>query len=129
MGELVDAGPEIPYVERACRMIEAGFAVWDVLECAVRPGSLDAAIDRETARPNDFGLFLRQHPNILRICFNGQKAAAMFERMVLVGLEERSAVLDLVTLPSTSPAHAAMTFGEKLSKWSIIKVKPCAVGQ
>ena len=129
MGDLIDAGPEFPYVERVRRMMDAGFAVWDVLECAVRHGSLDAAIDRDTANPNDFGLFLHEHAHIRCICFNGQKAAAMFERLVLAELKERAAALDFVTLPSTSPAHAAMTFDEKLRKWSIIMAKPSAVGR
>lgn len=120
MGELIDAGPDHPYPVRVERMLTAGLAVWDVLASAVRPGSLDAAIDRETASPNDFALFLREHPGIRRVCFNGQKAAAMFERLVLVGIAERADGLSFITLPSTSPAHAAMSFEEKLRNWSIV---------
>lgn len=120
MGELIDAGPDLPYPARVERMLAARLAVWDVLASAVRPGSLDAAIDRETAKPNDFGLFLREHPGIRRVCFNGQQAAAMFERLVKPGIAEQTDGLGFVTLPSTSPAHAAMSFEEKLRNWSIV---------
>jgi len=120
MGELIDAGPDRPYAQRVERMIAARFAVWDVLESAVRPGSLDAAIEPRTASPNDFPLFLREHPRIRRICFNGQKAAAMFEQLVVADLEDQAGALTFVTLPSTSPAHAAMKFEEKLRKWSVV---------
>lgn len=120
MGELIDAGPDNPYPVRVERTLAAGLAVWDVLASAVRPGSMDAAIDRETASPNDFALFLREHPGIRRVCFNGQKAAAMFERLVMTGIAQQADGLGFVTLPSTSPAHAAMSFDEKLRHWSIV---------
>lgn len=120
MGELIDAGPDLPYPARVERMLAARLAVWDVLASAVRPGSLDAAIERETASPNDFPFFLREHPGIRRVCFNGQQAAAMFERLVKPGIAEQIEGLSFVTLPSTSPAHAAMSFEEKLRNWSIV---------
>ncbi len=120
MGELIDAGPDRPYPVRVERLLAAGLAVWDVLASAVRPGSLDAAIDRETASPNDFALFLREHPDIRRVCFNGQKAAEMFERLAMTGIVDQADGLSFVTLPSTSPAHAAMSFEEKLRIWSIV---------
>jgi TDG/mug DNA glycosylase family protein len=120
MGELVDAGPENSYDVRAQRMIAARLAVWDVLRSAVRPGSLDANIDRETAKANDFCKFLREHSQIELVCFNGQKAAALFERLVIRKDKSWNDRLSLVTLPSTSPAHASMSFEEKLSQWSVV---------
>jgi len=124
MGNLVDAHPKRPYPERVERLIAMRLAIWDVLESAIRPGSLDAAIQRESARPNNFRRFLREHLAIQRVCFNGQKAASMFERLVLPGLGSRAGEIQFVTLPSTSPAHAAMTFEQKLCDWSILKKRP-----
>jgi hypoxanthine-DNA glycosylase len=124
MGDLVGAGPELSYSERKERMATEGFAVWDVLESAVRPGSLDAAIEAKTAKPNDFVEFLREHPGIWRVCFNGQKAAEMFDRRVMAGIEGQASSMVFVTLPSTSPAHAAMRYEEKLERWSIIMTGP-----
>ena len=121
MGELLNAGPEISYKERVERLLSAKLAVWDVLQCAVRPGSLDANIDTETARANDFKGFFQEHSQIELVCFNGQKAAALFERLVVRNGNSWIDRLSLVTLPSTSPAHASMSFAEKLSQWSVVR--------
>ena len=122
MGKLVAAGPELPYAARVERMIDARLAVWDVLRSARRPGSLDANIDRETARPNHFVRFLEEHPEVQLVCFNGKKAAALFKRLVIGQLSNWDNGLEFVTLPSTSPAHAAMAFEEKLRQWSVVRL-------
>jgi G:T/U-mismatch repair DNA glycosylase len=49
-----------------------------------------------------------------RVFFNGRKAEASYRRLVLPELSLRM-------LPSTSPAHAGMTFAAKLSKCRTIK--------
>jgi len=120
MGELIGAGPDKTYDDRMQRMIAAKIAVWDVLQFGVRPGSLDANIDGESARANDFGKFLREHTQIRRIFFNGQKAASLFERLVVKKIDGLTEGLSLMVLPSTSPAHASMSFEEKLRQWSVV---------
>ena len=120
MGELVDAGPQLPYALRVERMMNAKIAVWDVLRCAVRPGSLDSDIQAASARPNNFLQFFEEHSKIRRVCFNGKKAAEFYERMVPDGHAVASDMLKFLTLPSTSPAHAAMTFEKKLDHWSVV---------
>ncbi len=120
MGELINAGPEISYKERVERLLVAKLAVWDVLQCAVRPGSLDANIDSGTARPNNFVEFLEEHSKIRLVCFNGQKAAALFAKLVTGELSGLAGKLTFITLPSTSPAHAAMAFEDKLMQWSVV---------
>lgn len=117
MGALFDAGPEHPYPLRAERLRRAGVAVWDVLESSVRAGSMDAAIEDATAVPNDFAVFMGRYPRIGRICFNGRKAAELFERRVLPGMPD-GVCPARVTLPSTSPAYAAMSFEDKLARWA-----------
>ena len=92
-----------------------GVALWDVLQACERPGSLDADIRGDTLVPNDFQAFLTRHPSIVRICFNGAKAAAMFRRHVLPALPGPG--LEFFELPSTSPAHAAASFKQKLAAW------------
>ncbi len=113
MAELYGVGET--YDERCRGMIEAGIAVWDVLRQSVRPGSLDADIRLDSARANDFGTFFERHVAIRRVCFNGLKAEALFRRFVLPAVANRA--LELVTLPSTSPAHASLSFDDKLRKW------------
>ena len=118
MGELFDAGPDRPYPERTARLVAAGVGLWDVLASSVRPGSMDSAIEIGSATPNDFDAFLRGHPGVRRIFFNGRKAAELFARMRC--LESRAGTIEYATLPSTSPAFAAMPFDEKLAQWSVV---------
>ena len=120
MGELVDAGPDRPYAQRTARLLAAGIGVWDVLQSSIRPGSMDADIDLRSAKANDFGRFLEQHPGLDRICFNGRKAADLFRRMGCLASAAMRNGIEFVTLPSTSPAYAAMPLEEKIARWSVV---------
>lgn len=119
MGELAGARPGLSYELRLERLRQARIALWDVLESSVRPGSLDAAIRVDSAKPNDLAAFLATHPDIACICFNGQVAARLFGRCVANDARIAVSNVRLVTLPSTSPAHAAMSFEAKLARWSV----------
>jgi hypoxanthine-DNA glycosylase len=121
MGALFDAGQELPYAQRVPRLLGHKIAVWDVLRYSVRPGSMDADIDDNTAQANDFAGFFSEYCEIRRVYFNGKKAAQVFARLVLESLPDENSRLEFSTLPSTSPAHAAMSFTRKLERWSIIK--------
>lgn len=120
MGDLFDAGLDLPYTVRLKKLKENHVGLWDVLENCYRPGSLDSAIDVASARPNDFRNFFRSHSKIKSVFFNGKKAADIYRRRVLMGIDDAYADMDYRTLPSTSPAHAAMSYTEKLKKWSAI---------
>jgi TDG/mug DNA glycosylase family protein len=115
MGKLLGFDPSAPYLRRERALRAAHIAVWDVLQSCVRPGSLDAQIEQETA--NDFAAFFRAHRRIRHVFFNGAKAEASFRRHVrpLSG-----AALQFTRLPSTSPAHASLPFGRKLAAWRAI---------
>ena len=118
MGRLFDAGPELLYAERAQRLVQNGIALWDVCAAAQRPGSLDSAIVHSSVVPNDLAAFLAARAGIGLICFNGSKAADLYRRLVLPGLPTALGAIRSETLPSTSPAHAAMPFAEKLARWT-----------
>jgi hypoxanthine-DNA glycosylase len=94
-------------------LIKNNIALWDVLKYCDRVGSLDSAIKNEIT--NDFDTFLKQHPDIKTILFNGQKAAAFFKKYIKVSDDYK-----LITLPSTSPANAGKSFDSKLDEWKII---------
>lgn len=113
MRDLVGATGDYP--ERCQKLTDRGIAVWDVLHSSVRPGSLDADIRLDTARPNDFAGFFAEHPHIRAVCFNGRKALDLYRRLVLSKLD--GPVHELGSLPSTSPAHAAMSYDKKLGIW------------
>ncbi|MFQ5547894.1 MAG: DNA-deoxyinosine glycosylase [Woeseia sp.] len=120
MGELFAAGRDTPYASRADTLKANRIAVWDVLAQSVRSGSMDSDIEVRTAKANDFVSFLHAYRGIRLICFNGQKAARMFDDLVLSGRPDLPAGLRYETLPSTSPAYASMAFDDKLRKWSIV---------
>ena len=121
MGVLFDAGPEIPYAERAGRLRSNRIALWDVCKSAARSGSLDSAIDLATVVPNDFASFLREHPRIEWVCTNGATAHRLYRRLVRPGLPVDAQALPLHVLPSTSPAHASLRFAQKLERWRLLE--------
>lgn len=118
VAQLFEFDIALPYDQRLAALQARGIALWDVCESAHRPGSLDAAISDASVKPNDFGVFFAQHASIDTVCFNGAKAATLYSRLVMPGLPPRWQRLKVVSLPSTSPAHAAMPFAEKLRRWS-----------
>jgi hypoxanthine-DNA glycosylase len=94
-------------------ILKNNIALWDVLQACERIGSLDSAILKEV--PNDFNNFLKAHPHITYIFFNGQPAAKFFKKYVTIDSK-----YTLVTLPSTSPANAGFSFERKLEAWGQI---------
>jgi double-stranded uracil-DNA glycosylase len=119
MGRLFHFDIALPYEQRTAALQANRVAVWDVCLSAERPGSLDAAIDSASVRPNEFGAFFAQHASIQTVCFNGAKAQTLYRRLVLPHLPPPWQRLNYVLLPSTSPAHAAMSFDRKLEAWRL----------
>jgi len=118
LGTLLRFDPALGYAARVRALKAARIAVWDVLQACERKGSLDSSIDRATLEANDFAGFFRRHPRIRRVFFNGSTAEACFERYVM-----KHVVLGHVSftrLPSTSPAHAARSFEDKLEAWRVV---------
>jgi double-stranded uracil-DNA glycosylase len=118
IGELCGAEPQLAYAARLHRLRASGIALWDVLAAGERRGSLDSAIVASTIVVNDFGSFFARHPRIRLVCFNGRKAADLYRRWVVPTLPSRAANLETRLLPSTSPAHAARSYEQKLAAWS-----------
>ncbi len=117
MAAIFDAGSELAYAARLLRLQACGVALWDVLAACQRPGSLDGRIVRDSEVANDFGGFLRDHSGLVRICLNGGKAAEAFARHVQRRHPERVAGLEIIALPSTSPANAGQSRAVKLERW------------
>ena len=119
MGELVDAGPDLSYSDRAATLRSRGIAVWDVLKSCTRASSLDSDIVEDSIVINEFAAFYDTHPNIARVFFNGGKAEHAYRRHVLPTLDT-CAHLAYERLPSTSPANAAIPYAEKRDAWTAI---------
>jgi double-stranded uracil-DNA glycosylase len=121
MGELFGASAELAYGERLRKLKLHRVALWDVCHSAYREGALDASIDPGSIVPNDLARFLRSHAAVRLICFNGQTAARLYRQLVLPGLPGTLRDIPCETLPSTSPAHAAMRFEQKLARWQVVR--------
>jgi len=117
MSSLFNMDKDVTYPQRCEYLLANHIAVWDVIKSCQRQGSLDQDIEPTSMIANDFNSFIEQHPNIQKICFNGAKAEQVFNRYVLPMLSEQQRGIVRWKLPSTSPAHAAMTFKQKLVLW------------
>ncbi len=110
---------QVAYNERLRLAKSAGFALWDVLAECSRPGSLDSNIERSSEVVNPILQWLEKQPTVKRVCFNGKTSAAVFNRHLGKAAAANDRLRDVVytTLPSTSPAHAAMSLEDKAAVW------------
>ena len=116
MGELFGFDHAVDYETRIGEMRKLPIILWDSLQSCYRPGSLDSNIDVDSARANDFPALLERFPEIRAIFFNGATSEKYFRRLALAELPPDIDV-ELRRMPSTSPAHAGMTFEQKLAAW------------
>ncbi|MCF2134647.1 MULTISPECIES: DNA-deoxyinosine glycosylase [Burkholderiaceae] len=99
---------ELAYDARLKRVLKHGIGIWDVLAACHREGSLDSAIRH--AKPNDFASLRAHAPLLKKVCFNGKTAGRFADVIGAAGYET-------LVLPSSSPAHAMLSFEQKLSCW------------
>jgi len=118
------------YAERTRRLAAAGVALWDVAHRCARDRSSDATI--RDVEANDFGALLARCPRIRVVFFNGARSRELFERLACARLDGRARDLPRFVLPSTSPAHAALSFEQKLARWrrilAFVRSEPAADG-
>lgn len=104
------------YQIRISELEKLPLILWDTLQACHRPGSLDSNIDAGSVRANDFPGLLNQHPDIRAILFNGATSEKYFRQLVIPNLPQPLEI-ELIKMPSTSPAHAGMNFEQKLAAW------------
>ena len=116
MGELfaIDASGE--YEKRIAHISQKPVVLWDTLKSCYRPGSLDSAITRDSVEANEIPELLRKYPGIRAVACNGATSVDYFRKLVLPELTAANTI-DLLKMPSTSPANAGMTFAQKLDAW------------
>ncbi|WP_323845806.1 DNA-deoxyinosine glycosylase [Microbulbifer magnicolonia] len=117
---VLELDTSLSYRQRCAALTTNRIALWDVLKTCTRAGSMDSEIVASSIVPNDFAGFLKLHPQITQLYFNGAKAEQMYQRYVLPDLPAPLADIPTQRLPSTSPAHAAMTYADKLARWRVI---------
>jgi len=124
--ELFGFDRAVPYAARLDILRNSGIALWDVLHACLRDGSLDADIQKDSIVPNNFAEFFAAQPQIRHVFFNGAKAEAVYRQRVLPLLAHNKANhhdIIYTRLPSTSPAHAAMSMPHKLEAWRVIATR------
>jgi TDG/mug DNA glycosylase family protein len=119
LAALLEFDPAGAYELRIEALRTHGIALWDVMKSCTRESSLDSDVVESSIVPNAFASFFRAHPRIRTVCFNGAKAEQSFQRHALPLLREIGD-LDFHRLPSTSPAHASMSFANKLAAWRAV---------
>lgn len=93
--------------------------LWDVLRSCQREGSLDSDIDKDQLQPNKIPRLLQQYPSISVLAFNGATSERIFRQKVANSVPDIQR-LQLIRLPSTSPAHASKTLQQKTHEWRVI---------
>jgi TDG/mug DNA glycosylase family protein len=113
MEELFAIPAALSYPERTLRLTQEKIALWDVVRGCTREGSADSRIRNPV--PNDIAGFVRAHPSVRLVALNGSTASRLYHHFAEVS------GIPSVTLPSTSPAHAAVTFAEKVRQWEVVR--------
>lgn len=123
VGALFGFSEHLPYHDRLACLNAGKVGLWDVYASCYREGSLDAAIVSATAECNDFVRLFDEFPSIHTVFFNGRAAETAFCKRVLPLLTDvlHSKNVRFVLLPSTSPAHAGMSWAGKLAAWQQVK--------
>ncbi len=102
------------YEERIALLLKQGVGLWDVMRSCRRNGSLDSNIKDVVA--NDFSVLSKETPQLRKLLFNGNKAYEAFMKSPnRVWAEQHN--IELVLMPSTSPANASQSFDWKLETW------------
>ena len=99
---------------------DAHIGLWDVLASCSRKVSSDATIC--FSKCNNFLQLLSAYPQINQICLNGRAAFYYLRDMIVPSFadkldKELLAYVEIIDLPSTSPAHAALLSAAKIDAW------------
>jgi hypoxanthine-DNA glycosylase len=104
----------VPYELRLELLRKHRIGLWDVLGACEREGSLDSAIRKPAA--NDFERLRDLCPELGTVGFNGQASGKFAPQFAQQGYRT-------IILPSSSPAHMAMTFEQKLEYWRELRAQ------
>jgi double-stranded uracil-DNA glycosylase len=114
-----------PAPERYRALVASGVGLWDGLEAAARPGSLDADIEAASEAPNAVGPLLREHPRVRSVALNGRKAEAIWKKWLEPTLSaDMRARVRVHSLPSTSPANARFRLDDLVEAWGPVLTGP-----
>lgn len=110
--------PDKEYGQRIVFVKRHGIALWDVLACCVRNGSLDS--DIRNGEPNDIAGLLCRFPGIRVVALNGSEAERQFNKHVRGLISSQIPVLPLPSSSST-PGRHVLSLDEKKAEWSVLR--------
>ena len=99
--------------EKKAFLAKHHIALWDVIESCDITGSSDSSI--RNAVVNDIGSILKDS-KIQKIYANGKKAEGLYQKYV-----QPATGIEIIGLPSTSPANAAFSMERLMQEWKGIK--------
>lgn len=112
LGEVFAFDHALPYAERLETLNRHGVGLWSIVKQCERRGSLDSSIRKPEF--NDLAGLLLSYPKLKKICLDGKSTEKFFRRYQK---GNQLPEIALFVLPSASPAHAALSYQEKLAKW------------
>lgn len=116
MAELFGIDIECEYPLRVQQVAELPLILWDTIKTCYRPGSLDSSIESRTIEANDIAGLVYRYTEISAIAFNGAASEKYFRQLVLKGMPDNRGI-ELIKMPSTSPANASWSYDRKLAVW------------
>ena len=107
-------GEDLPVTidEKKALLLRKQIAIWDVIRSCKIIGSSDSSIQDVVA--NDFSEILK-NAKIEKVYANGGKAYELYQKYAL-----KKTGIEIIRLPSTSPANAGWSLEKLCEKWSQI---------
>ena len=108
-------GEDVPITidEKRDMLLRSKVALWDVIEKCDIIGSSDSSI--KNVVPAHIERILKK-AQVKKIYANGSMAKKLYDKYLL-----SKTGIDIVMLPSTSPANAAYSLDRLVERWSVIK--------
>jgi TDG/mug DNA glycosylase family protein len=116
LAELFGIDIDCDYETKVQQVRDLPVILWDTIKSCHREGSLDSKILNTEIEANDIVALLERYATVQAIAFNGGASAKYFDRLIKPQLPSDLSV-ELLKMPSTSPANAGMKFEQKLDLW------------
>ncbi|MDD3052732.1 MAG: DNA-deoxyinosine glycosylase [Candidatus Cloacimonetes bacterium] len=109
----------LSYNAKIRTLTDEKIALWDVVSSCTRKGSSDNSL--KDIIPNDIPLFLQKHRTVKVVILNGKTGAGRLFLKTHPDFSIKFSDVDVIILPSTSPANAVYKPEDKISQWSVIQ--------